>query len=98
MPQVIFSPAAIEDLRRLHAFLKYKNPQAAQRAITTIRESLRTLATHPHAGRPVEGMDPAFREWLIRFGHSGYIARYYLDDDNGSAIIVAIRHMREAGY
>ena len=98
MPQVIFSPAAIGDLQRLHDFLKSRNPQAARRAIATIRKSLRTLATHPHIGRPVEGMDPAFREWLIRFGRGGYVARYYLDEDDDIAIVMAIRHMREAGY
>jgi ParE toxin of type II toxin-antitoxin system, parDE len=41
-------------------------------------------------------MEPAFREWLIDFGDSGYVALYRLDGE--TAAILAVRHQKEAGY
>jgi len=41
-------------------------------------------------------MAPEFREWLIPFGGSGYIALYHFDGSR--ALILAVRHQREAGY
>ena len=41
-------------------------------------------------------MEPEFREWRIDFGDSGYVALYYYDDD--TAVVLAVRHQREAGY
>ena len=41
-------------------------------------------------------MEPEYREWLIEFGDSGYIALYHYDGE--TALIVAVRHQREAGY
>ncbi|WP_391529215.1 addiction module toxin RelE [Photorhabdus akhurstii] len=41
-------------------------------------------------------MDPAFREWLIDFGSSGYIAMYRIEGE--TATIFAVRHQKEAGY
>jgi len=48
-------------------------------------------------GRPVAGLSREFREWIIDFGASGYIARYHYD--GGEFLdILAIRHAREAGF
>ncbi len=96
MPRVIWTPAALADVERLHDFLKDKNPLAARRAARAIREGLGLLAAQPQAGRPLEGMEPQFREWLIPFGNSGYAALYHYDGED--AVILAIRHQREAGY
>ena len=41
-------------------------------------------------------MQPEFREWPIRFGESGYIALYRYDGQ--TAIILSVRHQKEAGY
>jgi plasmid stabilization system protein ParE len=41
-------------------------------------------------------MKPEFREWLIDFGSSGYIALYRLEGD--TAVVLAVRHQKEAGY
>jgi plasmid stabilization system protein ParE len=54
------------------------------------------LAHQSRIGRPVEEMDPEFREWLIDFGNSGYVRLYRLDGDRVS--ILAVRHQRETGY
>jgi plasmid stabilization system protein ParE len=54
------------------------------------------IAEQPGSGRPAEEMEPEYREWLIDFGDSGYIALYHYDGQ--TAVIVAIRHQKEAGY
>lgn len=41
-------------------------------------------------------MDPEYREWLIAFGDSGNVVLYRLEGD--LAIVLAVRHQREAGY
>ena len=96
MPQVIFAPAAIRDLQRLRDFLRPKNPDAARRAGEAIRQGVRILGAQPRLGRMVDDLPEQFREWLIDFGDSGYIARYHIDGD--AVTILAIRHQKEAGY
>lgn len=96
MPQLIWSPAALRDVDRLHRFLVEKNASAAREAIKAIRTHVDILAEQPGAGRPAENMAPEFREWMIPFGGSGYIALYRYDGQE--AVILAVRHQREAGY
>ena len=69
---------------------------AAKNAVKAIRGSVKILAVQPEVGRPVEDMDPEYREWLIEFGSSGYIALYHYEGQ--TAIIVAVRHQKEVGY
>ena len=96
MPRLIWSPSALADVQRLYRFLVVKDEDAARRAIKTIRAGVKILAHQPEAGRPVEDMDPEFREWPIDFGNSGYVALYRFDGE--TAIILAVRHQKEAGY
>ena len=96
MPSLIWSPRALRDLERLHGFLVAKDRAAARRAVQAIRQGVRLLATHPGIGRPAEGMDPAFREWPISFGRSGYLALYRVDGQR--VAILAVRHGRELGF
>jgi plasmid stabilization system protein ParE len=96
MPQVRWSEAALQDIGRLSDFLAAKNPEAARRAIQTIRRGVKALTTHPEIGRPVEGMLPEFREWIIEFGQGAYVALYHFD--GRQVVVLAIRHGREAGY
>ena len=96
MPQVILSPAALRDLKRLREFLHSKSPVVAQRAAQTIRSALTQLGQQPAMGRPIEGLSEAFREWVIPFGDSGYLARYRIEPD--VIVVLAVRHQREAGY
>lgn len=96
MSQVILSPAALRDLQRLHEFLHSKSPVVAQRAAQTIRSALAQLGQQPAMGRPVEGLPEAFREWVIPFGDSGYLARYRIEPD--VIVVLAVRHQREVGY
>lgn len=96
MPQLIWSPQALLDVQRLYRFLAPKNQDAAKRAVAAIRQSVKVLSMQPGMGRPVEGMDDAFRDWIIDFGDSGYVARYRQDAEN--VIILAVRHQKEAGF
>jgi plasmid stabilization system protein ParE len=96
VPRLIWSPPALHDVQRLYRFLAEKNMDAAKRAVKTIREGIKVLAYQPGIGRPAENMGPEFREWLIDFGDSGYIALYRYDGQ--TAVILAVRHQREAGY
>ena len=47
-------------------------------------------------GRMVDELPENYREWLIDFGDSGYVARYRVDEN--AITILAIRHQKEAGY
>ncbi|MBW6495231.1 MAG: type II toxin-antitoxin system RelE/ParE family toxin [Burkholderiaceae bacterium] len=96
MARVIWSPGALRDVQRLHRFLAEKNKDAANRALKVIREGVKILTDQPGVGRPVDGMDPEFREWMIAFGDSGYVVLYRFD--GRSAVLLAVRHQREAGY
>ncbi|MBS9427219.1 MULTISPECIES: type II toxin-antitoxin system RelE/ParE family toxin [Photorhabdus] len=96
MPRLIWSPFTLADIQRLYGFLAKKDKDTARRAIKTIRAGVKMLARQPEAGRPVDEMDPAFREWLIDFGSSGYIAMYRIEGE--TATIFAVRHQKEAGY
>jgi plasmid stabilization system protein ParE len=96
MPRLIWSPSALRDIQRAYRFLFEKNPPAAQQAAIVIRESVNILAQHPEIGRPIQEMEPEYREWPIAFGSSGYVALYRFDGQ--TAIVVSLRHQREAGY
>jgi plasmid stabilization system protein ParE len=96
MPRLIWSPQALLDVQRLYRFLSSKNIDAAKRAAKAIRQSVKVLGQQPGIGRPIEDMPEEFREWVIDFGDSGYVARYRLDADE--VVILAVRHQREAGY
>ena len=96
MPRLIWSRPALLDMQRLYRFLAPKSPEAAKRAVTAIRQGVKTLALQPGVGRPAENMEPGYREWMIDFGDSGYIALYHFDGQ--TAVILALRHQKETGY
>jgi plasmid stabilization system protein ParE len=96
MPRLIWSPRALGDVARLHAFLKPKSREAASRAVKAIRENVKVLGAHPEIGRPVDDMESEFRDWLIEFGDGGYIARYHYDGRD--VVVLAVRHTKEAGF
>ena len=66
------------------------------RAVAAIRQGMKPIVNQPGIGRPVQGMSPEYREWLIDFGDSGYVVRYRYDGQ--TAVVVAVRHQKEAGF
>ncbi|WP_293782697.1 type II toxin-antitoxin system RelE/ParE family toxin [Sphingosinicella sp.] len=80
----------------MHDFLRPKDADAARRAGEAIRLGVKALSVFPRMGRIVDDLPEQYREWLIDFGESGYVARYRVDDD--AVTILAIRHQKEAGY
>jgi plasmid stabilization system protein ParE len=95
MAKIVYSPNAVSNLERLYRFLADKNPDAALRAIRTVRDRLKMLSRFPKLG-PVDPEQPDDRELFIPFGTAGYVARYR--SDGRIVVILAIRHVREAGY
>jgi len=96
MPRLTWSPSALRDVQRLYRFLAEKNIDAAKHAVKAIRQGVKIIARQPGIGRPAEDMEPEYREWMIAFGESGYVALYRYDEQ--TAVILAVRHQREAGY
>jgi plasmid stabilization system protein ParE len=96
MPRLSWSQPALLDVARLHDFLAPKSRDAAKRAIKAIRQGMKALGKHPQIGRPVEEMPPEFREWILEFGNSAYLALYRYDGKQ--VVILAVSHGREAGY
>lgn len=96
MSRLIWSQPALLDVQRLFRFLAPKNLDAAKRAVMAIRQGVKVLAQQPGVGRPIEDMPTEFREWMIDFSGSGYVARYRIDTD--TVTVLAVRHQKEAGY
>jgi plasmid stabilization system protein ParE len=96
MPRLIWTPSALLDVQRLYRFLVVNNPDAARRAVKAIRQGVKVLEQQPKVGRPVEDMDNEYRDWIIDFGDSGYVARYRVDPQFVS--VLAVRHQKEVGF
>jgi plasmid stabilization system protein ParE len=96
VPRLIWTRTAQQAIARLHRVLADQDATAARRAIQSIRAGVNVLVRQPRLGRPVDDLAPAFREWPIDFGDSGYVVLYRVDDE--AVTILTIRHQREAGY
>lgn len=96
MPRLIWAPPALLDVQRLYRFMANQNAEAASKAVKAIREGVKVLTLQPGIGRPTVDMAPEYREWLIDFGHSGYVTLYRYEGD--SVTILAVRHQKEVGY
>ena len=96
MSRLIWSQPALLDVQRLYRFLAPKNLDAAKRAVRAVRQAVKVLEQQPGVGRPIEDMPDEFREWIIDFGDSGYVARYRIAPD--AVTILAVRHQKEVGF
>jgi len=72
------------------------SPIAAKKAGEVIVKAVQVLGLQPQLGRPIEDMPEEFREWVIDFGDSGYVARYRIDSD--AVTLLAVRHQKEVGF
>lgn len=96
MPQIIYTPRAVADLVRLRDFLKTSSPDAAKRAVAIIRLAIQKSAVQPERFRPVQDL-MYYREIIIDFGSSGYIARFRYEQGS-DIIIVRIKHQLEDDF
>ena len=88
----VFLPEARADLRRLHAFLDTKNPQAAESAMLEIDKALAVLTDNPLMGRPVRGT-AELRQLVIPFGQAAYVMHYRPDEN--VLMVTRVWHSRE---
>lgn len=95
MSRLIWSPAALLDVKQLYDFLKPK-VAGAKRAVKAIRQGVKVLEKQSGVGRPVEDMEDEFRDWIIDFGDSGYVVRYRVDQS--FVTVLAVRHQKEVGF
>jgi plasmid stabilization system protein ParE len=100
--EVRFSPAARDDLVRLHDHLlaraeSVEDLQFADRAINEIELSCKAqLARTPYLFRKA-GSSATRRELVIPFGATGYVALYEIASAS-SLVVLAVRHQREEDY
>ena len=97
--ELTVSPEAQDDLLRLNDFLMAIDQNAADGAATAIEKAYEFLTRFPHTCRKAQGGDlgPAWREMLVNFGSSGYIALFQITGEK-SLTIAAVRHQRESDY
>jgi plasmid stabilization system protein ParE len=96
--KVRLTAEALADLDRLYDFLVERDQGAAERALTAIERALALLAYSPFSCRKaLLQKNPRWREILIPFGHSGYVALFEVDDGQ-SVTVTAVRHQREEDY
>lgn len=95
MARVVLAAGAEADLDRLYEFLAADDPVAADAVADLILQGISILERHPLIGRPVQD---ALRELVISRGRSGYMALYQYFEAEDVAMVVALKHQREAGY
>ncbi|HMO87175.1 MAG TPA: type II toxin-antitoxin system RelE/ParE family toxin [Lacipirellulaceae bacterium] len=89
---------ALNDLRRLQAFLIEKDSASAARAVDAIEIAFGLLEHSPFSCRKAwPGDRPLLRELVIPFGSAGYVALFEIDGP-GYVTILAVRHQREEDY
>lgn len=96
MSRLIWSRQALLDVQRLYRFLAVKNIDAAKRAVKAVRQGVVVLERQAGLGRPIENMPDEFRDWVIDFGDSGYVARYRIKTE--TIMILAVRHQKEVDF
>lgn len=96
--KVRLTAEALEDLDRLYEFLVKRDLDEADRALAAIERAFELLTYSPFSCRKaLLQKSPRWREILIPFGHSGYVALFEIDDDR-TVTVAALRHHREEDY
>lgn len=65
-------------------------PDAARRAAGPIGAGMQILRDEPGVGRPVEDMEPEFREWLNCLPVTADMCRFMVCDSS-TAVVLAVR-------
>jgi ParE toxin of type II toxin-antitoxin system, parDE len=88
MGKVKYSPKAAAKIRTTCEFYKQFDSELPSRARLTIVSSL---------GRPWL-LNLNYRERVIPFGSSHFLALYQFDETSGDILVLGIRHEREMSY
>jgi plasmid stabilization system protein ParE len=97
VPRLIVTAGAARGLERCRRLLSDKNRNAAVRAGQAIELQFAVPEKTPEIGRPF-ARHPEWRELVIAFGESGYVALYRYDRENEVVYVLTFRHQKEAGY
>ncbi len=89
--RVRFTPAALDDVERLAAFIAPHSPLAARRLVERLRDKAASLSTLAERGRQAQEL--GYREVVTRSGASAYVMVCRLDAD--AVVIFRIWHARE---
>ena len=95
MTQWLVSQEAADDLEALVDFLLSDMPEHAVQTVDLIMDALNILQNHPNIGRQIQH---PLRELIMSRGRTGYVALYEYDGQADVAVVLAIRHQRQAGY
>ena len=97
MAIINYTPNFLEDMVRVTDFLtEASSTEQALIAYDIIQHGIQTLVNHPEIGRISTRSD--FRELVISYGNTGYIALYRYNQLTDIVTITAIRHQREVDY
>ncbi len=88
MLRLVWRPKARRDLLDIAAFIRQRNPLAAQRMSAQIRDAAERLPEHPYVHRP--GRVPGTREAVV---HPNYIVIYRVLAD--SVEVLTVIHARQ---
>jgi len=90
MSRVIWTRSALLGVKRWHDFLREKNPEAAKRAVKLIRGGVRTIASYPESGKPIEELDAEYRKWIIPYVGRAFVVVYRYR--HGIVQILLVKH------
>ncbi|WP_299106524.1 type II toxin-antitoxin system RelE/ParE family toxin [uncultured Bradyrhizobium sp.] len=88
MLRLVWRPKARHDLLDIAAFIRQRNPLAAQRLSALIRDAAERLPEHPYVHRP--GRVPGTREAVV---HPNYILIYRVLAD--TVEVITVLHARQ---
>ena len=95
MALVVYSDRALRDFERILDFVAADDRVIAAKVVDAIADAISVLERHPLIGRPAE---KGLHELLISRGKTGYAALYRYREAADVALVLALRHQREAGY
>lgn len=96
--EVRLTDEAREDLVRLHTFFADHSPGLAQSALRSIERGFEFIAEFPWSCRASTAIvRPRFRELVISFGTTGYVALFEIEGDE-FVTVLAVRNQRESDF
>ena len=95
MAQIVYTPAAFEDLRRLYDTTASEDPTLAANLSALIRKAISALENAPASGRVVEA---GLQERAISRGKTGHVVLYRFLELDDVVLVLAVRPRSEAGY